>query len=255
MKTIKCKNCNNQFQGNFCNNCGQSADTHEVNFKYITHEIQHGIIHLDKGILFTIKELFNRPGNSIREYLEGKRVQHFKPLAFLFIVSTFYALLAHFFNHKTSLEDFLTGMNNVSRKVDTDNAFYTSIKWLAGHYAYTNVLLIPVMSLASFIAFRRSKFNYFQHIILNSYIGGQRIFALLLLTPITYFIENQSLKDFYGVLTLIIGVILTIWTYYQFFNNLKSFSKLIRSVFTYILFGVFIILTLFLLLGLSKILK
>ncbi|OAQ39120.1 hypothetical protein A5893_10650 [Pedobacter psychrophilus] len=109
------------------------------------------------------------------------------------------------------------------------------------------------MSLASFIAFKKARFNYFQHIILNSFIGGQRIFALLLLTPIAYFIENQNIKDFYSILILLLGISLTIWTYFQFFNNLKSFSKLIRSVVSYILFGVFIVLILFGLLGLSKI--
>lgn len=65
-----CKNCNHNFKGNFCNNCGQTANTHEINFTSILHEIQHGIFHIDKGILYTSKELFRRPGHTIREYLD-----------------------------------------------------------------------------------------------------------------------------------------------------------------------------------------
>ncbi len=81
--TTKCKNCNHDLKGNFCNNCGQTKETHEINFKSILHEIQHSIFHIDKGILYTTKELFIRPGLTIREYLHGKRVKHFKPFAYI----------------------------------------------------------------------------------------------------------------------------------------------------------------------------
>ncbi len=43
-----CKNCNQDLNGNYCSNCGQTADTHEINFKSILHEIQHSIFHIEK---------------------------------------------------------------------------------------------------------------------------------------------------------------------------------------------------------------
>jgi len=79
---INCKNCNNLYDGNYCNHCGQSANTHEINFKSILHEVQHSLLHIDKGILYTTKELLLRPGKTISDYLNGKRVKHFKPFAF-----------------------------------------------------------------------------------------------------------------------------------------------------------------------------
>lgn len=70
--TAICKNCDNTFEGNFCNNCGQSKDTHKLSMHYIWHDLQHGIFHFDNGIFYTIKNLLTKPGVSIREFIEGK---------------------------------------------------------------------------------------------------------------------------------------------------------------------------------------
>ena len=90
-----CKNCQSELNGNFCSFCGQKADTHRINFKFLLHEIQHGVFHVDKGILFTLKELFTRPGKMINGYLQGKRVSHFKPVALVFILGTLVFLEYH----------------------------------------------------------------------------------------------------------------------------------------------------------------
>jgi Protein of unknown function (DUF3667) len=55
-------------------------------------------MHLDKGILFTTKELFTRPGHSIREFLDGKRVRHFKPISMVIILAGIYGFLSHNFH-------------------------------------------------------------------------------------------------------------------------------------------------------------
>lgn len=96
MTTI-CKNCNNQFEGNFCNNCGQAANTHKLNMHFIWHDLKHGLFHFDNGIFYTIAQLLTKPGYTIREIIDGKRVKHFKPLSFIVVLATVYGLLYHFF--------------------------------------------------------------------------------------------------------------------------------------------------------------
>lgn len=93
-----CKNCSNEFDGHYCNQCGQPAETHEMNVYFLVHDIQHGFFHIEKGILFTIKELFTRPGHSIREYLQGKRVKHFKPISLVLLLAGILGLLSHYFH-------------------------------------------------------------------------------------------------------------------------------------------------------------
>jgi hypothetical protein len=70
---MKCLNCNNTIDKNFCNICGQKTSTHRFSIKHILDAgILNGIFMINKGFFFTIKELFTRPGHSIREYINGK---------------------------------------------------------------------------------------------------------------------------------------------------------------------------------------
>jgi Protein of unknown function (DUF3667) len=253
-----CKNCNQYFKGNFCHNCGQSSHTHDVNFQFILHEIQHGMVHVDKGFFFTIKELFYRPGNTIREYLEGKRVKHFKPISFVLLLSTTYAILTHSVHQSTFLDDFFSGMtagidSNVKNEDKTWSQFSKIVDWLKNHYAYSILLFLPIMSLSSYLAFFKSKYNYFQHLVLNSYIAGQRTFAYILLLPISYFITDQKANDIMSIVKFLIGIQFTFWTYFQFFDAKKTFSKIFLTIISYLFLGFFSIAIIFTILGILEI--
>ena len=65
-----CKNCKTKFQGNYCNNCGQSYNTHDLDFHFIWHDIKKGLFHYDNGIFYTAKELFTRPGTVSYTHLD-----------------------------------------------------------------------------------------------------------------------------------------------------------------------------------------
>jgi hypothetical protein len=242
MKTT-CKNCKNSFEGNFCNNCGQTSKTHEINFKSILHEIQHSIFHIDKGILFTTKELFQRPGQTIKEYLEGKRVKHFKPFAYIFILSTIYALLTKLSHKSTFLSDALEGFNNglTGGKSESDFGLLGDLLlWMSNHYAYTTLLIIPIISFASYLCFSRTKYNYFQHLILNSFIAGQRTVVFLIILPFTYFITDKDINGTIDTIKAYLGICLTFWVYYQFFNSTKPFKRIFLTILTY--FGMVVLI-------------
>ena len=83
---IICKNCNYNFKGKYCNNCGQTADTHRLDFHYLWHQFKHGLLHFDDGILYSGIELFTRPGHSIREFVNGKRVGYFSFVTLLLLI-------------------------------------------------------------------------------------------------------------------------------------------------------------------------
>ncbi len=82
-----CKNCNGAITGNFCANCGQKGSVHRYSFRYfVENDLIHGIWNLDNGFFFTIKELFKRPGHSIREFINGRRVGYFNVVTLLLII-------------------------------------------------------------------------------------------------------------------------------------------------------------------------
>ena len=68
-----CLNCNFTIDNKFCPSCGQKTDTHRIVIKhFVMHDLLHGVWHLEKGILFTLKETITRPGQAALDYIKGK---------------------------------------------------------------------------------------------------------------------------------------------------------------------------------------
>lgn len=255
---IICKNCNHSFEGNFCNNCGQTADTHEINFSSVVHEIQHSILHIDKGILYTTKEMLSKPGQTIRDYINGKRVKHFRPFAYIFVLSTIYAILTKLSHKSTFLNDFLEGFYQGATDQKSKNSLVSvgeAVQWMLNHYAYTTLMIIPIISFASYLCFYKTKHNYFQHLVLNSFIAGQRTAIFLLILPFTYFITDKEINDSIDTMKVYLGILLTFWSYYQFFDAVKPVKKLLLTLLTYIIMIVLIALIIILFALLSSLLK
>jgi Protein of unknown function (DUF3667) len=255
--TINCKNCKTTFEGNYCNKCGQTANTHEINFHSILHEVQHTFLHIDKGILYTTKQLLIRPGHTIRDYLNGKRVEHFKPFSYILILSTVYALLTKASQKVTIIEEFFKGFSEgTSRETNANaSAFTSSIQWLQHHYAYTTLLTIPIVSLASYWAFKKCKYNYFQHLIINSYTAGQRTVVFLCLLPFDYLLSNKASSTGFEFFKIAIVLTLNLWVYFQFFNNIKPIKRILLSFLTAILLTILFLLALTLFFIIAKVMQ
>ena len=240
--TMICKNCNHRFKGKFCNNCGQNANVEKIDFKYLLHEIPNSVFQVNRGFLFTIKELFTRPGHSIREFLDGKRRQHYKPLAFVVLASTLYVISTYMIGGNTYLSDVISGitigMNDDGNELSATNF----LNWLANNPTYATLLLLPFFSLASYVAFVKSKRNYVEHLILNFYITGQQMVIYLIFSVVPF--KDSYLQAF----PLVIGIIFTFWTFNQFFENKKWYTKIFLTGLTY---GFFIIQVIILMGGLS----
>ena len=224
---INCKNCNHQFEGHFCNNCGQTAKTHKMNFHFVWHDIQHGLLHFDNGILFTSKELFTRPGNSIREFIEGKRVSHFKPISLIIVLATVYGIIYHYF-HINLLKIGMTGgiidgWNNGNTKGDTPLDINKINEWLATHYSWAALLLLPFYSLGSFLAFRKSGYNYIEHLILNAFLTGQKLLVHIAFLPLLYLYNETSILIRISTIIDVLCFILLTWGYIQFFKQYSLF--------------------------------
>ncbi|HTN16917.1 MAG TPA: DUF3667 domain-containing protein, partial [Chitinophagaceae bacterium] len=92
-----CNNCNTEIAQHYCPNCGQAAKIKRIDGHYIIHEIEH-VLHFERGILYTIRELITRPGQNIRNYLTANRSRLVKPIIFIIVTSLIYSLINHFFH-------------------------------------------------------------------------------------------------------------------------------------------------------------
>jgi hypothetical protein len=236
-----CKNCDHTFQGNFCCNCGQKAATHEIDFKFIVHEVPHSAFHLSKGIFYTIKEMSTRPGKTIQEYIRGKRVNHFPPLTYLLIL--------------TSLFIFIRGLQysldfreiNLKRASGFD-------KFLDQNVVFVFLLLIPFYAFIYKLFHRKTNYNYWQFLVAQTFIIGHIILIMILPQVVFFFFPKtrESIKGYF----LIFTVLFQIFTYYQLvkehFNN--KFLLIIREIICYLISTIIAFAFTFSIFGLVKLL-
>ncbi len=237
--TIICKNCNHHFQGHYCNNCGQPAETDKINIHFLWHDIQHGLLHLDKGIFYTTKELFTRPGHSIREFIEGKRIKHFKPVSLVLVLAGMLGLMYHFF-HISILEGSVVVTSNDKNGIEFISAFNSASDWITEHYAIVTIFQLPLFALFTFFVFRKAHFNFIEHLVLNSFLTGQKLIFHIILFPLFYFYSTTpTLKPIIAIENLA-DIGLTVWVFIQFFNSQNKWSTFWRTILSLVLYLTFL---------------
>jgi len=189
----------------------------------ITHDYLHQVFHYDKGIFYTVKELTIRPGHSIREYIQGKRVKHFNYLGLLIILFG----LGHILYESPILHE-------VGRPVSSES--YSFITWMDKYVtAYPKLFKlaqIPVFALVTWLMFKRAGLNFAEHIVLNAYITAYMFIVGFLCELIIVISNDINLIDpihtFNSFLWVIYGTIF----YYQFFSaySYKKSGVLVRSL-------------------------
>lgn len=218
-----CKNCNENISGNFCANCGQKASVRRYSFKqFITHDLINGIWSIDNGIIFTIKELFTRPGHSIRDFINGKRVKYFSFVTLLLIV-----LGVSLFVDEYSLVKLSDIMPDSSK--ESMNAIEEFTK---EHPKLAMFLAIPFYSVFTFIWFRKSKLNLSEHFVLNSYKTIAESIIALVFTIITVIYTNQKGLIIIYSFVMILSLVYSFWYYKQFFSayGYSKISLIFRSL-------------------------
>lgn len=242
---MNCKNCDQITNGNFCTNCGQSTKVDRINLLNFLGELSDSVFQINKGLFYTMKALFVSPGNSIKEYLNGKRKNHFKPVAYLFTLSTIYFLLSQFVESETILNDAITGWSNLSEEPDIKAEELTILNWFANNYTYTMLLLLPLYTLASYLSFSGSKYNYLEHFVLNAYITGQQA-ILYSISAMLILLTGQG--DFLAIITHFLSFFYTLIVYSQFFSKSSRIAVILRWILTYALYLIMVSLIIFMIL-------
>jgi hypothetical protein len=96
MEQRHCLNCHEEITRKFCPNCGQKTDTHRIGFvHFIAHDLLHGMFHLERGIVFTLKEALIRPGKAALDYISGKRICYYNVFYLSLVLIGLAILLYH----------------------------------------------------------------------------------------------------------------------------------------------------------------
>ena len=177
----------------------------------------HGIFHFDKGLLYTIKELFTRPGHSIREYIQGKRVKHFNYFTtVLFILALDYLIVSWF---HIDISHWISDASGL-------------VKFQKSYSKISPFLGIPLYALASYLIFRKSKQNYTENLVLNIYMICGWASISLLFKIVMIFIPNvETFRTINGVFIALTHIYIFVF-YYQYFSafNYKKLFLIVRAI-------------------------
>lgn len=186
MHQTVCQNCSFEYEGNYCPQCGQSAHEHRINAQYILHDVPHSVFHIDEGFFYTLKCMFTRPGAMVQDFLDGKRVKYFKPLAYVVIMSAMCTLL-------------LKGIEWVTAKAAGVQMVPAHEESFFKHYFSLFIfIMIPFASLVTWVTFLRKKYNYWEHVVANTYIAAQ-LNIMLVLVNLAGLVIVLFTKKFEGV--------------------------------------------------------
>lgn len=185
--TNTCLNCDYSINENFCSNCGQKRFK-RIDKKYVTDELQYLLVHTNKGFLYTIKKLIKNPGKTAREFIDGNRVNHYKPLLLTFVLSGISAFITFkIIGLEKIMRNVLSG-NHLNSKFMND---YMTIS--SSYNSIFMLFLVPLFAFITWLAFHKLKNNYYEHIVMNSYILSLYIIVnIVFVYPILYLLRNSN---------------------------------------------------------------
>ena len=229
---MNCKNCGEIINGQYCSHCGQNTNVGKITMSSLANEFSESLLQVNKGFFFTVKELFTRPGKTILEYLKGKRKNHFKPITYALTLSTIYYLVSQASGQNTWMDDLISGFSKGVYESTESKEIPAALIWFSKNFAYTTLLLLPVFSLASYLAFRSKEQNYLEHLVINAYTAGQQAIFYTLFC----LIQSRIKSEVFEWLPIVSAFFYAIWVFWQIFEEGSRFSNVLRTIWTYILY-------------------
>lgn len=196
-----CKNCGNECHENYCPRCGQKTSVSRLSSSSLMHNIILGWINCDQGILYTIKELYTRPGGMITDYLDGKRVRYFAPFQMLFVVA---AISLFMYSLLGIREDVIKHFP----QNDITSFSIRLFQFLFNYTALINVMFIPFTG--AFYrwlygkSFRR-RYNWIETFFIVAYVQVQRDILWLVLLPMYWVLGEAGLNLLAFAMTILLG--------------------------------------------------
>ncbi|HLP93956.1 MAG TPA: DUF3667 domain-containing protein [Saprospiraceae bacterium] len=216
---IQCKNCETEFQGKFCPKCGQKAKTGRISFVQVLKDLQNQVIHIEEGFLYTIRALFFQPGQMVKGYLAGRRVQHVKPVKFLVWTTVISFLVIHVMGFQDRVLNQIKQQQNLQ---DNSASLHLAQKindWINAHPSVLMLFTVPLIAFASWLLFRKRGYNYAEHFTGSAYLMGMLNFFNVFFTLFMVCFSHLPLSTLMmiGSLQWIFYMVYFGWAYRQWF--------------------------------------
>ena len=220
-----CKNCNEVIAVSFCSNCGQKKYK-KIDKKYIWDEVQYSVLHTNKGLLYSIKKILQNPGRTAYEYINGNRVNHYKPILLIFVLSGLSTFISYKILNLKEIANVYFAQQHMNSKLMGD-----VMSFISGYNAILMLLMVPFFALTTKIAFKKWGNNYYEHVVMNAYIlSFYTLVSIIIVYPIM-FVFRHSPSTFFNITQysfLMVPVIL-VWFFKGFYQD-KPLKSIILKV-------------------------
>ncbi len=232
-----CLNCNTEIVQNFCSNCGQKKNK-RIDRKYIWDEVQYSTVHMNKGFFYSLKNTLKNPGKTARTFIDGNRVNHYKPIALAFILSG----ISSFISFKivglgdimNSIQEEQIAKSEMMKDISTFNQTYNSLIFLA---------LIPFFALFTKWSFKSWGHNFFEHVVMNAFIlAYYNIISIIVMYPLLFLFKENTITT----LATLSFLIIIAYFFKNFYAEYSFKSVLKRFLIFVVLASIFSIILLFL---------
>jgi len=232
-----CKNCLQSYEGKFCPECGQKAKTGRITITQVFKDIRSHFVHFEQGFLYTTKELIIRPGHSIKEYIEGRRARHTKPVKYMLWATAISFLVIHFLGFQEKLIEEIAlsqGSGNEEKSVQMGKNISD---FLTRHPSLLMLSLLPGIAFCSWSLFRNKGFNYAEHFTIDAFLMGILSLASIITSSGFAFISEGSFNQMaiIGSLQWVVWAAYFAWAYRQLFPEGNKFVIWIKGILVLIL--------------------
>ena len=158
----------------------------------------------NRGMVYTIKNVSVRPGESVRQFVLEDRYRFVKPVTFLFITALIYALIRNLFHLELSINERMEGIASLI------------MKWLMNHNGYLHIIAGLFVAFWVKIFFRKAGYNLFEIFILFCFAFG----ISTLFNSVVVIIQGITHLKLINI-SIVIVVIYNTWAIGQFFGKKK----------------------------------
>lgn len=240
-RCLNCERAVTDAEQKFCPSCGQPTPAHRLDWHFLGHELEHSVLHMDRGILYSLKQLMLRPGNFLRDYIEGRRGNQAKPMLLIMVMAAAVVLLNRFVVGTEMLD--ITSSLGTAKAVNGGAAMAPELarfaaasavvtRWVNAHFAAFTLLLLPIEAGVKWLVFRRySKLNYPEWLVMTALLTVQVFVIWTVLVLFHRWLPNTPL--WVGLVAVIYGV----FSMLQFFAGRPVWSTSWRTVLSYLIFA------------------
>lgn len=210
-----CRNCGHPIADHYCSHCGQRRLQGRLTVRSAAQELLGQLLGWESGFFHTVLELWRRPGNVIRGYIAGHRRPYTGPFKYLAIWIAAFAILF-------ALVDF-DDYAPPERVLDTSEIAALGLPselptWVHDFdrqvRRYSNLvylITLPMVAGVTRVVFRRSGFNYAEHVVFNAYVAAQSSMLLLVFVLVSLSWLSARTYFLWVVSQLALGLVYFTW--------------------------------------------